>query len=187
MKYFITVLFLTLTQLAYSQDVVEVKVPKHVVYHYCHPKALQQAKDSLEKCFDSNRNCNIISNHLIIGPTLWNRFQHKEKLQNLQPGNVLFYIDQYELKGKIAQNQEEAQWMWQTWQSELQKPYKIRKATARELDYHWSVISWDIEEPLLVLDTLEHQYILDFSENGERLFWVDELPKSFSDMGVEID
>lgn len=45
----------------------------------------------------------------------------------------------------------------------------IRKPTAAELDWYWTIISYDIEEPVFVLESPSHLVFLDFYD-GEVLF-----------------
>ena len=45
----------------------------------------------------------------------------------------------------------------------------IRKPTAAELDWYWTIISYDIEEPVFVLESPSHRVFFDFID-GEVLF-----------------
>lgn len=56
------------------------------------------------------------------------------------------------------------------------KKNSIRKLFQPELLYYWSIISFDITEPLLVIETKKRNYILNFMlSNGKlTLFWLDE-------------
>jgi hypothetical protein len=49
----------------------------------------------------------------------------------------------------------------------------IRNPTADELDWYWTIISWDIEEPVFVLESSSHQFFLDFHEGT--VFFVDDF------------
>ena len=49
----------------------------------------------------------------------------------------------------------------------------IRKPTAAELDWYWTIISYDIEEPVFVLESPSHMIFLDFDE-GE-VFFADDF------------
>ena len=56
--------------------------------------------------------------------------------------------------------------------------FKLRKLTFNEIDYYWTVISFDIEEPLLVVETNNHRYILNLSPKDLKLLWLDEVPST---------
>jgi hypothetical protein len=45
------------------------------------------------------------------------------------------------------------------------------------LQYYWAVISFDIDEPLLIVETSEHKYILNILKKDLKLMWLDEVPK----------
>jgi ankyrin repeat protein len=49
-----------------------------------------------------------------------------------------------------------------------------RKLNERELRWYWSIISWDIEEPIFVFDNGRHALLVDLSKDG-KLFYVDLL------------
>jgi hypothetical protein len=51
----------------------------------------------------------------------------------------------------------------------------IRRATKPEIDYYWSIISFDIEEPLYVADIGNQRILFCFLvKNGEpNVFWMD--------------
>lgn len=50
----------------------------------------------------------------------------------------------------------------------------VRKLNDQELDWYWSCISWDIEEPVFVLENAEHRVLIDFAEDGT-IFYVELL------------
>ena len=52
---------------------------------------------------------------------------------------------------------------------------RIRAATYEEVLSHWKIISWDINEPFLVVDYGAHRFVLDCTESGA-LVMIDELP-----------
>ncbi len=112
---------------------------------------------------------------LIIGPTLWNRFQNIESLKGI-PGNVVFHIDDMKVDGKMSQDLDDSKKIWNEVKKEISGDYKIRKANEDELKYYWSTISFDIEEPLFVLQTEHHNYILNFLKTNMKLLWIDEFP-----------
>ena len=60
---------------------------------------------------------------------------------------------------------------------------QIRRLNNDELDWYWTSISWDIEEPIYVFENSNHKILIDFHENGaiwyvdllEELLW-DSIP-----------
>ena len=55
--------------------------------------------------------------------------------------------------------------VWNELRKEITENYVIRKANEVELKYYWSTIAFDIEEPLFILETQKHNYILNLSKN----------------------
>jgi hypothetical protein len=50
----------------------------------------------------------------------------------------------------------------------------VRTLNNRELDWYWTIISWDIEEPVFVFENRKHTLLIDFERSGE-VFYVDIL------------
>jgi hypothetical protein len=46
----------------------------------------------------------------------------------------------------------------------IEGAFFLRKPTARELNWYWSLIAWDITEPVFVLESPNHLIFLDFHE-----------------------
>ena len=55
--------------------------------------------------------------------------------------------------------------------------YIIRKLKENELQYYWAIISFDIDEPLLIVETKDHKYILNILKDSMKLMWLDEAPQ----------
>jgi hypothetical protein len=69
--------------------------------------------------------------------------------------------------------------VWDQLVSEIKnESYTIRKATNKELVYYWAVISFDIDEPLLILQTSSHRFLFNFMPADLKLVWIDEIPSS---------
>jgi hypothetical protein len=41
---------------------------------------------------------------------------------------------------------------------------------------YWSVISFDIEEPLVIIETTQERYILNINPKTMKLIWLDQAP-----------
>jgi hypothetical protein len=78
----------------------------------------------------------------------------------------------------MSQDLNDSKIIWDEFRNEVSQNYLIRKANEEELKYYWSVISFDIDEPLLIIETKEHNYILNILKNNLKLMWLDEAPKS---------
>jgi hypothetical protein len=68
--------------------------------------------------------------------------------------------------------------VWNELRKEINgEKFIIRKLNERELQYYWAVISFDIDEPLLIVETSTHKYILNILKKNLKLMWLDEVPK----------
>jgi hypothetical protein len=178
MKYIFTFLLLTLFIICTGQNIEKIKIPKGVTYNYCDAKTIEDAKKLVSENISDQTKFTLIQNILIVGPQLWNRYNDIKRLNEIEGGNTTFHVDNLELKGKMTQDISDAKKVWDEFRKEVKGEYKIRKANEEELNYYWSVISFDIEEPLLIVETKEHNYILNILKEDLKLMWIDEAPKS---------
>lgn len=117
---------------------------------------------------------------VFIGPVLWTRYKKIPTLESIKGGNVTLLFNKEKLAGKITQDKDDFKKVWDQVRTEVAgNNLKLRKATYRELEYYWAVISFDIEEPLLIAETNEHRFILNLSPKDLKLLWLDEVPLSF--------
>jgi hypothetical protein len=166
--------FLTIS-IASAQNPEKINIPKGVAYKYADNKVIEKAKALITDNISEADNYSILQKTFILGPGLWKRFQNIEKLQKIK-GNATFHVDDLQLSGKVSQTMEEAKLIWDELRKEITGDYKIRKANELELKYYWSVISFDIEEPLLIIETKDHNYILNLLKSNLKLLWLDEVP-----------
>lgn len=175
MKLTQTLFLILFINFGFAQNIEKITIPKRVVYNYANDKTNQKAKELIEESLLQKDNFKLLGENLIVGPTLWKKFQNIETLKSI-PGNVIFHIDNLEVDGKNCQILEDSKKIWIEVKKEINEKYIIRKANEDELDYYWSTISFDIEEPLYIIETDQHKYILNFIEKDLKLFWIDEYP-----------
>ena len=80
-----------------------------------------------------------------------------------------FHVDDLILEGKMSQDINDSKIIWNEFRKEITENYIIRKANEQELRYYWSVISFDIDEPLLIVETKNHNYILNVLKKDLKL------------------
>lgn len=178
MKYIFTFLLSTLFIICYGQNIEEIIIPKGVTYNYCDAKTIEKAKKLISENLSDETKFTLIQNVLIVGPQLWNRYKDIKRLNEIEGGNTTFHVDNLEPKGKMTQDIKDAKKVWDEFRKEVKGEYNIRKANEEELNYYWSVISFDIDEPLLIVENKEHNYILNILKKDLKLMWLDEAPKS---------
>ncbi|SNR81729.1 hypothetical protein [Flavobacterium sp. ov086] len=177
MKKLILLLFLFTSFLSNAQKSETITIPNGVVYKYADAKVIEKAKKLISDNLSSNNDYKILQDNLIIGPELWKRFKDNSKIQNIEGRKVEFHVDNAILDGKMSQDIAASRIVWDEFKNEVSNDYIIRKANQEELNYYWSVISFDIEEPLLIVETKEHNYILNLLKKDLKLLWLDEAPK----------
>lgn len=177
MKKIILALFCCIAANSYSQK-EEVNLPQGVVYNYCKPKKFDQAKDIvLSELVLNNPTYSLVKEPFILGPVLWDRIFKVDSIEATESIKLNLHIDEAIIEARYFQSQEEAKVVWNLIRSEFNGiPMRLRKATAIEISYYWTVISYDIDEPLIIAETPERKYILDFDLKTMSLKWLDEMP-----------
>jgi hypothetical protein len=54
-------------------------------------------------------------------------------------------------------------------------PLLVRRATYAELDWYWTIISWDIAEPVFVIENDEHSFLIDIDSVMPGMFYIEDL------------
>ncbi|MEN2436842.1 hypothetical protein AAH994_15620 [Weeksellaceae bacterium A-14] len=175
MKLKSTLFLLFFINFIFGQNTEKITIPNGVVYKYVSNNINENAKKLITESLSQKDNFQLLDKNLMIGPTLWKRFQNIENLKSI-PGNVVFHIDDMQVEGKMSEKLDDSKKIWSEVKNEISTNYKIRKANEDELKYYWSTISFDIEEPLFILETEQHKYILNFHKKIMKLLWIDEFP-----------
>lgn len=158
-----------------SQSSEKINIPKGIVYNYADSKIVESAKKIISENLKTN-DYSLLQPNLMVGPGLWKRFKHIQELNEIKEGKVILYVDGLELDGKMSQTINDSKKIWNEIKKEVNNEFVIRKADERELTYYWSVISFDIDEPLLIVETKQHKYILNLLKDNLKLLWLDEVP-----------
>ena len=177
MKIFFRLIAILSFTFNFSQNIEQIDIPKGIVYKYADNKIVENAKNLITESLKNPNDYSLIQNELMIGVGLWNRYKKAESLKNIKGKNVTFHVDDQQLDGKFCDTENDAKLIWDKVKEETSDQFIIRKANTEELKYYWAVISFDIEEPLLILETPQHHYILNFLTNGKKLMWIDEFPQ----------
>jgi len=180
MKITIVAFLILLNSSTFGQQSEKVEVPNGVVYKYCDSTTYDKAKSLLKQELSDTPKYVLNKGICFIGPILWSRYEKVQTLKNIKGGNLTIRGYKKETSsGKLTQTNEGFKLVWDNLRSEIHNnDFKLRKATAQELKYFWSVISFDIEEPLIIIETSEHNYILNLSPKDYTLVWLDEAPRN---------
>lgn len=177
MKTFFRIITILSFIFSFSQNIEQIHIPKGIVYKYADNKIVENAKKLITESLKNPNDYSLIQKELMVGVGLWNRYKDVESLKSIKGKNVIFHVDDKQLDGKFCDTENDAKLIWDKVKEETSDQFTIRKANSEELKYYWAVISFDIEEPLLILETTQHHYILNFLTNGKKLMWIDEFPQ----------
>jgi hypothetical protein len=178
MKTYFFVLLTAVSIATKAQQGETVDVPKGVVYKYSDSATNENAKAAIRAELSDAPKYSIDNGIVFIGPGLWSRYGKIPALAAIKGGDMtILGVDRKKPTGKISQRPADFKMIWDQLRSELKgQEYIFRKATYDELRYYWAVISFDIEEPLIIIETKEHRYLLDMDAKALKLIWLDEIP-----------
>ena len=180
MKLLLSILLSSAWICSKAQDIDSVVVPRGIAYKYCSASIFEEAKTLVAKEISDSAAYALNDGILVIGPVLWSRYKKLPSFQKLSGGNVNIIFNNENLPAKITQDEGSFRKVWDEFRKEVSDSNLVlRKATSKEIQYYWSVISFDIEEPLLIAETRERRFILNISPGNLKLLWLDEVPKKF--------
>jgi hypothetical protein len=170
--------FFLISSLSIFGQEEQVDIPKGVVYRYCDSNTYENAKAIIKEELGSSPKYSLSNKLVFIGPVLWARYQRIDSLTKIKGGNLtLLGYKKSKSFGKVLQTKKDFKLLWDHLREEIgNKDFKLRKANFSELKYYWSVISFEIEESLIIIETEEHNYILNLLPKNFKLFWLDESP-----------
>jgi hypothetical protein len=125
---------------------------------------------------------------LICGPGLWQEIKGEPAVAKMVEGKVDITVpvldgagkptgrDQ-KLKGQLFQTGEEVLAFWKAFCKHAEfTDTKVRKLTTEELKIYWAMISFDISEPVFVVEGKRHRILVQFTSPDDlRVMWIDDL------------
>lgn len=184
MKYLTYILALILFSLVLplqAQDGIRYKkVPDEI-----NQQAITALETLLQKKMPAEQVTALFSDIVVCGPLLWEQLKKQgEKPLDGKPivvmaGGIVFNNEKkperQEAKGFVTSAQVQA------FQAALlnsvfpTEKFKVRQAEEKDIRYFWATIPFDIEEPLLVIETAQQRLLLNFQikEGKPKIYWVD--------------
>lgn len=165
-----------------------VTVPEGVVYKTTSDQVNQTAQSTLKKELSKESPYALFSGMLLIGPGLWSSVKDTPPVSNIQAGNTTYQVPitnkkgkvvRYEkLSGKLIQKADDYKIFLDFFKTPFESGnFTFRKLNPEELQSYWAVISWDIEEPVYILESDNKRYLFDleFSDGKYSILWIDLL------------
>ena len=190
MKYIAYLLsLLTFTVCAYAGD--DFIVPDGIRYNKASHEVNDKAKKLLKNLFVKNASdevvfATIFENSLICGPGLWQDIKNNKVMANINDSKVVLDIPifnddgtlkrTYKLDGKIFRSPAEILSFWNVFSKMIDfSNLKIRKLNQEELKIYWTMISWDITEPIFILESENHKILAVFlAPDNLKIAWIDD-------------
>jgi len=144
----------------------------------------QKAKAKLEHALSvkgaDTKADDLLAKGVVCGPLLWEALKDQagKDLQESMPLNFIMSMPRPATKeGRSFLKAESKQLFWNYFIEKVKgsSSASVRRASKPEVDYYWSTISFNIEEPLFIVDIGERKVLFNFLvDNGEpKIFWMD--------------
>ena len=161
-----------------AEGAEDVTIPPGIRYKKASPEVNEQAKQHLKTTFTAQaKDADVLSlfeSHVICGPGLWPDIKNNPAVSKLTKGTVTLNEGTQKLEGKLFQSPEEVLIFWNAFKQRTDfTGLKIRKLIPDELKTFWAMISFDIEEPIFILESPKHKILVDFTSDG-KILWIDD-------------
>lgn len=188
LKLVTTIILVLILQSTFADDVL---IPKGIRYKKTSEIINIQAIKKLTNVFSGTADKEIVlslfgDNSLICGPALWKNIKSDKSMGELKNGSVKFKIPIFDNNRKITRWQaEEGKYfqtkdeIWSFWKVFI-KQYdssnlKVRKLNQLELKIYWTMISYDITEPIFIIETKNNKILTHFiSPDKLNVMWIDD-------------
>ena len=158
-------------------------VPSGVNYKKASPEVNAKAKAALEQALaNPAMPTGLLSDTISCGPILWNDLKVEQEILSKDSTPVVLFLSipeplQAQGRGLRTQEQRERFWgMMLAKHPDLRKGI-VRIASAKEIQYFWTTIPFDIEEPFLAIETPSSVFIVNLRMEKDLpvLFWIDRV------------
>lgn len=136
----------------------------------------------------------LFDSAVTCGPSLWKALQPSADKALLDSKLVVVVLNSVQTEGRGLITDEQRQSFWKLLLAKYPglQGATIRKSNTEEINYYWTTIFFDIEEPLFTIDTGITKFIVNFrvEKGSPRLFWIDEvddIQKLTSEPGKVVD
>ena len=158
-------------------------VPKGVNYKKATAEINAKAKGALEQALSvAETPTGFLSEVISCGPILWNDLKKDQELLSKDSTPVKMFLsvpDPLQTEGRGFRTQEQRERFWKLLLDKYPELRKgvVRPAQAKEIQFFWATIPFDIEEPFFAIETPGNVFVanLRFTNNIPVLFWLDRV------------
>jgi len=151
-----------------SQINNDIEIPKGVVYKKTTDAINEQAKKVILNELKKPK-YTLYDKFVYCGPNFWTYYKNNAKVGAIEKGNIDFKVPQPDgkttvINGKLIQTSDDFKIIWDQIVKDFYSPNLIiRKLNKEELKYYWSIIFFDIEEPIFILESSNLKIIIDLN------------------------
>ncbi len=172
-------------------------VPEGVVYTSGEAKDVEHVRKALEMAFKKHqkgiyKQSKKLPGYFFLGPLISSRLldENPKQVSNLRTvGYRIKLLEDFEpnFQGLLAKTKKEKKLLSQLLSDRIgdTKKVTLRKLTPKELAFMWYFISWNIKEPVFVLETDERNFLIDVGAIEDNQLWVEEISDPCFKFGFE--
>jgi len=124
----------------------------------------------------------LFDQYFIVGPILWKKIKNDNNIKKIDGGNVTLNLPVYNQLGniiekrsveaKMIQDKTDFKIVWNLIMDFFTSPdINFRALNDKEKQYYWSVINYNIEEPIFIAEQGVVKILID--TNDEKVIWLD--------------
>lgn len=175
---FILKFCLILFVLLMDRSLAQVTVPEGVIYHKSSDSNNNAAKKLIKLAVESKKGKPLFESAVMIGPNLWKKYLNsnyaKAKIGIELNFKIRVGTEIVTRRGRIIKNKDEFDSFWEFVSDELLLS-SLRIPNEAELRYYWSIISYDIEEPVFVMQNKQNKILINLSPQENKLVFLEAL------------
>lgn len=176
MKKIITFLLFYIAFNTYSQNV---DVPKGINYIRTSKTQNEEAKVLIDRSIKTSEFSEIFESTVMIGPNLWSHYLSSKYFSKREIGiDLNFKIPNgnniVTRKGRVIKDGNDLAPLWNLLCDDL-KESKIRIPSKSELEYYWSIIAYDIEEPIWVAENSKIKILFNLDPTNNKVLFIESL------------
>ena len=160
-------------------------IPKNVVYKRASELENKTYREILTReLFPATVSYSLNPGILFIGPRLWKHYSQIPALASIKGGDMSIRMPITEngkvirtdiVKGKVLQTESDFKLIWDQLVKDLSTDMKIRVPTSAELTYYWGIISFDILEPVYVVENASYKILFDSGGKKDKVMWIEQF------------
>jgi hypothetical protein len=193
---FLTVILVGVAETADTEDSNWI-VPEGIVYIKGDVQINDDAKKQLLKTFNDHEKglyklAKKQSGYFFLGPLLSSRIKEASPKLAADLRSVGYKIKitadfEPKFNGLLAKTNNEKKLLSQLVSNRIgdTREIRLRRPKPDELAFMWYFISWDIQEPVFVLETDNHTFLVDLGAVNEDQLWIEEISNPCYQFGFE--